>query len=102
HTPPPLISPLSLHDALPICPVCSDPVARLARGGSVHGAAGSGRPGALAGLALSGAGPSGAGGRSNRPLPAARRGGRGDWAPDPGDRKSTRLNSSHRTISYAV
>src|SRR5437764_10249423 len=37
-------------------------------------------------------------GSSRRPQQAA-----GDrLAPDPGDRKSTRLNSSHRCISYAV
>src|SRR6266536_4838727 len=43
-------------------------------------------------------------------LPISRRGGRGlgrgspsAWRPDPrGDRKSTRLNSSHEWISYAV
>src|SRR5207248_5472472 len=72
-TAPPLVSTLSLHDALPIC--------RHPRGD----------------------GP--------RRDPHTRHGGR--LRPDPGrlrprdppafpDRKSTRLNSSHRTISYAV
>src|SRR5947208_11340791 len=34
--------------------------------------------------------------------PAPRQGGRGDEAPRREDRKSTRLNSSHQIISYAV
>src|SRR3712207_7564323 len=46
--------------------------------------------------------------RGARPLGAAGRGGavaragRGSDAGDPADRKSTRLNSSHANISYAV
>src|SRR2546427_8490674 len=37
-----------------------------------------------------------------RGLPAARRGRGGAAAPEGADRKSTRLNSSHSQISYAV
>src|SRR5207245_11803648 len=74
--PPPALSPLSLHDALPI----SD-AARVAAAGSVRG-----RP------------PAPLGGRVGaRP----RRGGRAAHRAR-GDRKSTRLNSSHGSISYAV
>src|SRR5437867_490929 len=63
---------LSLHDALPISGVR--------------------RPGLLPELLGE---PDPAPGRADRPLPLLRpRGSR--------DRKSTRLNSSHRTISYAV
>src|SRR5437867_5897477 len=39
---------------------------------------------------------------SERELPRATRDGRGEEDPGSSDRKSTRLNSSHRTISYAV
>src|SRR5438445_6252302 len=45
-------------------------------------------------------------GRSERPAPgppsAGEAGGGGSPVRDPGDRKSTRLNSSHANISYAV
>src|SRR5438094_5894783 len=43
--------------------------------------------------------PHGGGSRRHRQVPQS---GLGPTAPGPGDRKSTRLNSSHRTISYAV
>src|SRR5256885_7390009 len=67
---------LSLHDALPIS---------LAGG---RGAAGSAR---------------GPHARVRGPVPQERRARRqGDHAADGGDRKSTRLNSSHLVISYAV
>src|SRR3712207_9412025 len=66
---------LSLHDALPIC----GPVAAV-RSGAVP-------PGAGAGIA----GTTGPGGPGRRRSARPR-----------GDRKSTRLNSSHANISYAV
>src|SRR5699024_11542620 len=87
HTSTPHVYPLSLHDALPIFQ------------GLHHGAAG-------------------AAGRGGRPdPPAVRRGLRtphrpgvlsgvlrsgGALTPGPADRKSTRLNSSHVSTSYAV
>src|SRR3712207_7458425 len=67
---------LSLHDALPI-----SGRAGLARG--------RGRPAAAAGRARRGPPPGGDAERDARPARA-------------GDRKSTRLNSSHANISYAV
>src|SRR5438874_7453028 len=75
---------LSLHDALPICrksPGCRPPVGH--GGGGLH--TGPERP-------------------PSRP-PAAGRPGQGRagfLGPGPRDRKSTRLNSSHVEISYAV
>src|SRR2546421_9300916 len=55
-------------------------------------------------LPISAAGP--VGGRGDQPVRGGRRAGRGDHVlpPRPGraDRKSTRLNSSHDQISYAV
>src|SRR5207248_7967738 len=94
-------APLSLHDALPIS--------------GHHGAPGRTRPAprpadAGAGVARGLRAPGGAasariGGGSRRDPPR----GRQSVTPRPatvriaaGDRKSTRLNSSHRTISYAV
>src|SRR5690349_25111169 len=75
---------LSLHDALPIW-------AEVRRSRSRRGRAR--RPGA-------------ASGGSHRPGAAGRAGGPTRLPPDgfcrPGDRKSTRLNSSHVEISYAV
>src|SRR5207249_11501749 len=80
------IYPLSLHDALPICHVLG-----LARGISHH--QGGDRPVPdQRGPVLPHAG---------RPLRRAM-GGLGDELPDHQDRKSTRLNSSHVSISYAV
>src|SRR5207253_7218310 len=86
-------SPLSLHDALPICPG--------ERPGRVPP-----RP-----LPLPAGGPAGPDppGRPRQPLPAEAGGGTGGPGDRPdrggqagGDRKSTRLNSSHVAISYAV
>src|SRR3712207_9382830 len=77
---------LSLHDALPICPGPRDPRDRARRPLHV-------RPRARAGDAL------------RRHLPAASRAAarpRGGGAGGAADRKSTRLNSSHANISYAV
>src|SRR2546430_7484271 len=68
---------LSLHDALPICPGGPD------RPGT------SGSPGWC---------PPGPRASSARPEPTRSRG----YGPSPRDRKSTRLNSSHSQISYAV
>src|SRR5206468_11992860 len=65
-----VISPLSLHDALPIL---MSPFGPRARGGKGGGGSGGG---------------------------TERAKGREGW--DRGDRKSTRLNSSHDQISYAV
>src|SRR3712207_9450814 len=67
---------LSLHDALPIC---SPPAGRE--------------------LALAPAPPRGGRGTGRHTGCAREPGGR---RPRPGDRKSTRLNSSHAHISYAV
>src|SRR5690606_41404894 len=85
NAPPPTeIYTLSLHDALPISP---------------------------AGQRLWSAAAHGPAGLRRRPAPGAAAAGRGragisatagPLAPQPGDRKSTRLNSSHVKISYAV
>src|SRR5690606_39450922 len=83
----PEIYPLSLHDALPI----------WGGGGS--------RPGLLAraGPASAGRLVLGLGARPRRGGPVGRgHGRRGDGPAHGGDRKSTRLNSSHVKISYAV
>src|SRR5256885_8739349 len=69
---------LSLHDALPICPF-----------GPAHGYE---RPGPL----ITAPGGRQGRGRRGQPGPVAVQG------PGPVDRKSTRLNSSHLVISYAV
>src|SRR5437867_6163830 len=71
----------SLHDALPISPEGIRPVERPSTVGRTARATGRIRVD-----------------RGNRRRGAARVGG----AVHPVDRKSTRLNSSHRTISYAV
>src|SRR5690348_17656412 len=75
--PTPKVSTLSLHDALPI--LCGAP----AGGGDAAG-----RLGVYCGAEAARAGPAFA-----RALASERR---------PADRKSTRLNSSHPSISYAV
>src|SRR3712207_8915715 len=77
-TPPPEIYPLSLHDALPIC---------ARRGGRSDGRGVDGRTPAPPGPA-----------RPDRRGVVGRL--RGEDAGQ--DRKSTRLNSSHANISYAV
>src|SRR5690606_41616518 len=97
HPPPPLLSTLSLHDALPIYFQCRAPFHRPAGAGALHAAR------------LPDAAEAPARRRSFRP---ARRGGRqvehrrqADGATAAFgklDRKSTRLNSSHVKISYAV
>src|SRR5690606_42111752 len=100
QTPPPRPpSPLSLHDALPIWPL------RVARGRPRRAArgrhAGRGGPradGPAAGLAAGRAGLAG----GTRPRPADIRRSRPPAAAETVDRKSTRLNSSHVKISYAV
>src|SRR5690242_21330722 len=81
-TPPTGIYTLSLHDALPISRAC--------RAG---GGAGGGRAADAAAPAAVGRGAGGA--ARAPPHRGARRCARGD-------RKSTRLNSSHMSISYAV
>src|SRR5690606_39956736 len=80
---------LSLHDALPICPGAGYGPAAV-RGGGRH------RPGHRGG-----------GRRRSGRCPGAHRGhphrgGGGGPGGSRGDRKSTRLNSSHVKISYAV
>src|SRR5207248_8010024 len=100
--PPPAPSPLSLHDALPICAAADQSRAAVAvegGGGPGDGLLSRRRPPA-AGVA---AAPASArdGGAAARAQRGAFRAARA--APRPGfagDRKSTRLNSSHRTISY--
>src|SRR5437867_11815351 len=82
-TSPTVLYTLSLHDALPICLV--DPTVRAARR---RGAVGAARRLAPVGGSVAGAGSGAARGGHGRDRRA--------------DRKSTRLNSSHRTISYAV
>src|SRR5207248_10548301 len=82
--PPTLIYTLSLHDALPISDAagCADLLVLPGLG------AGAGLAGSFAAGSLSAAGaPRCKAGAAQCPA---------------GDRKSTRLNSSHRTISYAV
>src|SRR5690606_41335247 len=80
---------LSLHDALPICLLHRRAAARRARGrrcresaGIPAGHGGVGRAGAHPGRSMAGLG--------------------GHLCADGGDRKSTRLKSSHVKISYAV
>src|SRR5207248_10508804 len=90
--PPTQIYTLSLHDALPICEILTGPW--------------TGRSGAAAGripLAWSPSGQSCVTVRTDpdRSHQDARRW-LVDWRMAREDRKSTRLNSSHRTISYAV
>src|SRR5438874_7295126 len=81
-TPPPSIYPLSLHDALPICPTGSVAVSGAAIGDALGRAAV--RVVKITGSLRTFAGVAG-------PTIAKVR-----------DRKSTRLNSSHVEISYAV
>src|SRR5207244_12121895 len=83
---PPQIYPLSLHDALPI----SGPGKRSRLLGETTDAAVQGRPQADPDLRILPA--------QGLRLP----GGRADHRLGPQDRKSTRLNSSHQIISYAV
>src|SRR5207248_9885172 len=88
NQPPPVIYPLSLHDALPIC--CRrdrhlPPAVRPDRRGGVPG--------------LTVASPFSEGKRRIACFSMSRT---GMDALAKRDRKSTRLNSSHRTISYAV
>src|SRR5262245_64033098 len=96
NTPPTALCTLSLHDALPIYrarPRGLPRARRLERAGRAHaGGRGGGRGGALRPGAA-------------RALAAAVAERRGEVErPDPAgeDRKSTRLNSSHLGISYAV
>src|SRR5687768_17878431 len=70
---------LSLHDALPIC--CQHPGWR-----GIRSVLAPGRPQ----------------GRPQQVLRGLRRGSPGSHGPEGQDRKSTRLNSSHGYISYAV
>src|SRR5205807_7830295 len=98
HTATPDISTLSLHDALPISPRAAGLRADAARRGAGARTGVGGRAGAaeVRGGALRAAGlqvPR----RVVGGAPGARRG-----AARPLDRKSTRLNSSHLVISYAV
>src|SRR5207248_11537406 len=95
------ISTLSLHDALPI----SAGRRRDAAPGGWRGAqlgAWQRRRGALGWRPIRAAASGGRSrsGRGRRPEAAADAAGAGGG--DRSDRKSTRLNSSHRTISYAV
>src|SRR5207248_10956159 len=100
HAPsPPRISPLSLHDALPIC---NRRAAQLIVAGIVS------QPRTVEvrdRLALDKS-TSHLGNRLSTSSSAMRPSSRANGAPRqkcaPRDRKSTRLNSSHRTISYAV
>src|SRR3712207_7161250 len=75
---------LSLHDALPICPAIHREHGRRGLGG------------------VAAVGPAGNGDRPGQGAPDRE----GDDETEPGstprDRKSTRLNSSHANISYAV
>src|SRR5207248_11476466 len=90
--PPPHISPLSLHDALPISH--RPAVRRRARSARRPGP-----PGRRSGPLADDRGRTADGPRARRDsAPPARSPWRGRYT----DRKSTRLNSSHRTISYAV
>src|SRR5690606_41981736 len=93
---------LSLRDALPI-----SGAAPGRRGPAAAGRAGpgAGAPGARGHLSPAGLERGSADVRPHhQPAPAGRRGGRGPGraAGVRGDRKSTRLNSSHVKISYAV
>src|SRR5207248_6360643 len=95
--PPPALSPLSLHDALPICALRMSAtvptfVVFMSLGlGLGQGCRASSLPGGSAGEAVP-CDPLAAG-----PITPGAIVGVGQE-----DRKSTRLNSSHRTISYAV
>src|SRR5207248_10393054 len=99
HTPPTTTSPLSLHDALPICSAL--PPQRPVGPGHLAvrpAAAGGGGPAALEhGSVVQDHGDHVAA----RPV-LADGGRRQEQRVGRVDRKSTRLNSSHRTISYAV
>src|SRR3712207_9172471 len=77
---------LSLHDALPI----SVTLDHRAAAGAVHA-----EPGREAGVG-------GGGGHDRADRPVGELDGRADDVLDLEDRKSTRLNSSHANISYAV
>src|SRR2546428_9115799 len=92
---PPEISPLPLHAPLPIFWRRRDRGAVAFPAGRTAGA----RPGATrpATVAWSGSPPS-----RSRPTARLRATGRAGRAPGRRDRKSTRLNSSHDQISYAV
>src|SRR5437879_1234697 len=91
---------LPLHDALPI----SRPGGHTGRSAASPGPTGGAAPGS-AWTARRGPGPSGRSGACcgppGSPLAGQPRGGARSEDPFP-DRKSTRLNSSHRCISYAV
>src|SRR5207245_9593091 len=95
----PHLLPLSLHDALPIC---SNPLApTIPKADEGHSPADRRRrPGGRFPL-LRREGGTEAGGPGVRPEPAGRPG-RGGGGGGARDRKSTRLNSSHGSISYAV
>src|SRR5437762_8867526 len=80
--------PLSLHDALPICCGAPENLERIRPSASLCGSRQAGR--ALHGLRDSVLSP---GLPGEQPDPRLQQ---------PKDRKSTRLNSSHRCISYAV
>src|SRR5699024_12314375 len=98
---PPALSPLSLHDALPIYP--SLPTANRAPDGGVY-------PVTVTATADGVSAPQSQGLHLVPRLVAARTEGveidarrdSGEYPGDPIDRKSTRLNSSHVSISYAV
>src|SRR5207249_10473326 len=86
------INTLSLHDALPISP--------QATGGPASGPAGRRSPGRLGAAAAARALLQARGRETGRPRPRSR--GAEATAGRAPDRKSTRLNSSHVSISYAV
>src|SRR5207248_8557940 len=92
HTPPPPLYPLSLHDALPIWSVATGAGGQsgVARSALLPcwPASGTRLPATCCGLRSSG--------HSGKSVSGV---GETWWCRD---RKSTRLNSSHRTISYAV
>src|SRR5207249_10118648 len=90
---PPALSPLSLHDALPICTsgIATSGRTRLSK---TLGIVASRRSG------VKRAPPHGA--VLDRPRPAGENGGFARLDSRDIDRKSTRLNSSHVSISYAV
>src|SRR5207248_11729445 len=88
-TPPPHLPPLPLHDALPI----STTTTRPRRGTAPELRAPVAEPQRAGGEAACAASPARDDRRTTRQTRTLR---------TPLDRKSTRLNSSHRTISYAV
>src|SRR5690606_41845556 len=99
---PPRLSPLSLHDALPICTFSSAAGPDAAKPGAAAG------PGVPAAVSATGPGREAAHHQAAAPAaaattmiktksPARLR----TVHPSGGDRKSTRLNSSHVKISYA-